>query len=121
MKKVGSKVPKDIENVINEAKLMASLDSDELMSCFDLYFYKEIVYVMLKYMELGSMKNIVTKYHRSYTEEFCRYSLYKVLKGLKKMHDSDVLHRDIKSDNVLHGQNGDIKITDLGLACYLSE
>ena len=64
MKKVGSKIKKDIENVINEAKLMASLDGDELMSCFDLYFYNKIVYVMLEYMELGSMTKIVTKYHR---------------------------------------------------------
>ena len=121
MKKVSSKIQKDIENVINEAKIMASLDCDELMKCFDLYYYKQVAYVMLEYMELGAMKNIVTKYHRNYTEDFCRYSLYKVLLGLKKMHDNDVLHRDIKSDNILHSVNGDIKITDLGLACFLSE
>ena len=121
MKIVSSKIQKDIENVINEAKLMAALDCNELMSCFDLYHHQKVVYIMLEYMDLGSMKSILTKYHRSYTEDFCRYSLYKVLLGLKKMHDNDVLHRDIKSANILHSKNGDIKITDLGLACYLSE
>ena len=41
--------------------------------------------------------------------------------GLKKMHENNVLHRDIKSDNILHSANGDVKISDLGFACFLSE
>ena len=120
MKKVKGEFPRDITNVINEAKIMASLKSDELTICIDLYNYKETVYIMLEYMDQGSMSNIVTKFHHRYSEDFCRYSLYKVIKGLKKMHDNNVLHRDIKSDNILHSRKGDVKITDLGLACYLS-
>ena len=41
--------------------------------------------------------------------------------GLSKMHRHNVLHRDIKSDNVLCSSDGDIKITDLGFSCFLSE
>ena len=71
-------------------------------------------------MDQGSMDKIVTKDYMNYSEDFCRYSLYKVALGLSKMHRHNVLHRDIKSDNVLFSQNGDIKITDLGFSCFLS-
>ena len=37
------------------------------------------------------------------------------------MHDHNVLHRDIKSDNILFSKSGEIKISDLGFACFLSE
>ena len=66
------------------------------------------------------MTKIVTSDHMNYSEDFCRYSLYKVALGLSKMHRNNVLHRDIKSDNVLHSEDGRIKIGDLGTACFLS-
>lgn len=72
-------------------------------------------------MEHGSMTNICIEDNENYSEEFCRYSLFKVAKGLNAMHNKNVLHRDIKSDNILYNGDGEIKITDLGFTCFLSE
>jgi serine/threonine protein kinase len=44
-----------------------------------------------------------------------------VATGLQTMHANNVLHRDIKSDNILCRPNGDIKIADLGLSIFLSQ
>ena len=41
--------------------------------------------------------------------------------GLLKMHSKNVLHRDIKSDNILCSRNGDVKIADLGFSVFLSK
>ena len=41
--------------------------------------------------------------------------------GIKAIHDKNVLHRDIKSDNVLCNPEGDIKISDLGTSVALDE
>ena len=57
-------------------------------------------------MDQGSMTDICIDGNESYSEDFCRYSLYKVAKGLLAMHNKNVLHRDIKSDNILYSEDG---------------
>ena len=37
------------------------------------------------------------------------------------MHNKNILHRDIKSDNILVRPNGEIKLADLGFSVFLSE
>ena len=72
-------------------------------------------------MEHGAMTNICIEDNENYSEEFCRYSLFKVAKGLNAMHNKNVLHRDIKSDNILYNGDGEIKITYIGSSWNLSE
>ena len=71
-------------------------------------------------MSGGSLTEISKLWSKRYSEDFCRYTLYKVAKGLQRMHSKQVLHRDIKGDNVLCNDKGEIKIADLGLSVFLS-
>ena len=36
------------------------------------------------------------------------------------MHMNDVLHRDLKIDNILYNMEGDVKLADLGLSTFLT-
>lgn len=105
-----------------EASLIKYLGSDALIKCIDVYHYKRVVFIILEMMEQGSLTEIILNYWEHYSEEFCRYNLYKAALGLQQMHKHNVLHRDIKSDNILYSlEEGVVKITDLGFACSLSE
>ena len=98
------------------------LGSNELYQYVDFYHYKKKVFIMLEFMEQGNLTNMILESEQRYSENFCRYSLYKVALGLRDMHEHNVLHRDIKSDNILHSlENGEVKISDLGLSCALSQ
>ena len=56
-----------------------------------------------------------------YSEESCKYSLYKVLKALTHLHRLNIVHRDIKSDKVLVRADGEIKISGFGYGAVQSQ
>ena len=74
----------------------------------------------MEYMDLGAF----TKYCESQTikieEKAIAYILKKCLEGLLFLHQRGVVHRDIKSDNVLLNSKGDIKLADFGFATQLT-
>lgn len=44
-----------------------------------------------------------------------------VLLGLQELHSKDIVHLDIKPENILMGKTGNFKIADLGMARFLSK
>ena len=77
--------------------------------------------VFLDYMDGKELSTIIGSYHTTYNEDFIKYSIYMAARGIADMHAMNILHRDIKSDNILCSRNGDIKIADLGLSVFLTE
>ena len=87
-----------------------------------MYDFKNRIWVFLEYMEEGSLTDmILCGEYKHYSEDFARYTIYNVARGILAMHKKNVLHRDIKSDNILCRANGDIKIADLGFSVFLSQ
>lgn len=41
-------------------------------------------------------------------------------KGLHALHSQNILHRDIKLENILHSKTGEIKLADMGLSIFLT-
>ena len=57
------------------------------------------------------------KHHPELLDESKLYGVTRdVLLGLKSLHDKDIVHLDIKPENILKGVSGRYKIGDLGLA-----
>ena len=70
----------------------------------------------MELMDIGAMTNVILENSGNIQEEICKYILYKVLIGLKFLHYNSILHRDIKSDNILINSNCEIKLADFGYA-----
>ena len=72
-------------------------------------------------MDHGSMRDICKKGTENFSEDFYRYTLYKVAKGLHAMHKLDILHKKFNSECIFYSADGSIKIMDAGLQSILSE
>lgn len=75
----------------------------------------------MELMEEGDLSDVIMHRKGNLSEDFCKYSLYQVALGLDYMHSHNILHRSIKSDDVLCRANGEIKIGDLGYSVLLTE
>lgn len=107
------------ELIVNEIIVMKDSKHVNIVNFIDSYLLKGDLWVIMEYMEGGSLTDVVT--HCILTEgqigAVCRESL----KGLEFLHSNGVIHRDIKSDNILLSMDGNIKLTDFGFCAQINE
>jgi len=99
----------------NEVALMKTNDGDSIIKCVEAFEFKQRYWIILEMME-SALTDILIQTGCTYSENFCKYVLYKTLQGLKFLHDRHVIHRDIKSDNILIDCEGNVRLADFGYA-----
>lgn len=71
-------------------------------------------------MNLGSLTSLI-KQVKSIPEHILGLIIYQILKGLEYLHykhdpKKQIIHRDIKSNNILINRKGEVKLADFGIA-----
>lgn len=107
------------ELIINEILVMKGSKHPNIVNYIDSYLLKGELWVVMEYMEGGSLTEIVT--HSVMTEGQIGAVCRETLKGLQFLHSKGVIHRDIKSDNILLNIEGNIKMTDFGFCAQINE
>lgn len=107
------------ELIINEIIVMKESKHPNIVNFIDSYLIKQDLWVVMEYMEGGSLTDVVTHciLNESQIATVCR----ETLNGLKFLHSKGVIHKDIKSDNILLSMEGDIKLTDFGFCAQINE
>lgn len=117
---------KEKSNALNEVRILASINHPNIIS------YKEAFYdddsdslcLVMEYAEGGDLlqKIIDHKVKQSYmNEEFLWNLLIEISQGLEALHSLGIIHRDIKSANILITRDGNIKIGDLNVSKVTKE
>lgn len=78
------------------------------------------IFIVVEYMDCGCLTNMLLESETNYPERMCQYVLYKTLIGIKFLHDRNIIHRDIKSKNILFDSSGEIKLSDISTAAQLT-
>ncbi|KAI8996524.1 Pkinase-domain-containing protein [Trametes punicea] len=105
--------------IINEILVMRASRHPNIVNYIDSFLHKNELWVVMEYMEGGSLTDVVTA--NLMTEGQIAAVSRETAQGLEHLHRHGVIHRDIKSDNVLLSLNGDIKLTDFGFCAQISE
>lgn len=87
-----------------------------MLRCFEAFDYRQRLWIFLEFMDGGCLTPIVEERKGNIPENVCAYILYQTLRGLAYLHKRNIVHRDIKSDNILVSMNGDLKLADFGYA-----
>ncbi|GME68769.1 unnamed protein product [[Candida] boidinii] len=107
------------ELILNEIIVMKDSRHKNIVNFIDSYLIKKDLWVVMEYMEGGSLTDIVT--HSVMTERQMGVVCRETLEGLRFLHSKGIIHRDIKSDNILLSINGEIKLTDFGFCAQIND
>ena len=101
--------------IINEILVMRDSKHRNIVNFIDSFLVKGDLWVVMEYMEGGNLTDVVT--YNMMTEPQIAAVCREVLFGLQFLHSKGVIHRDIKSDNILLSSEGNIK---LSMYCFVS-
>lgn len=105
-----------LARLFKEASAAGSLIHPNIVTIYDVGIEGDHCYIAMEYID-GT-----TLYSHCFSENLLPVAnaidtMIKVCHGLDYAHQRGIIHRDIKPANILLGTNGEIKITDFGLAC----
>ncbi len=109
------KKPGFLDRFIREARAMAKINHPNVVQCYGVFEEKGLNFVAMELMDGKSMQDWVNELGRMPVADAVLVTCV-VAEALQHAHDLNMIHRDIKPDNILVTKKGVIKVADLGLA-----
>ncbi|NLC77417.1 MAG: Stk1 family PASTA domain-containing Ser/Thr kinase [Clostridia bacterium] len=98
-----------------EAQAVARLSHPNIVSIYDVGQEQDLYYLVMEYIEGKTLKEIIQEKGRLEPQEAVEYAL-QLCDALQHAHESNIIHRDIKPQNILITGRGQAKVTDFGIA-----
>jgi RIO-like serine/threonine protein kinase len=110
------------EELAAEIYIMKTSSHENIVKYLDSYLTNDQLWVVMELMEGGNLAEIL-EYHKviQLTEQQMKWIVLNTVRGLCHIHEKHRIHRDIKSDNILLGAEGEVKIADFGFAVQLTK
>lgn len=112
--------PHLVKTIRDEMKVMEMLRHENVVTYYGVEVHRDKIYIFEEYCPGGSLANLL-EHGRIEDEIIIQIYALQMLSGLIYLHSQDVVHRDIKPDNILLDGNGTIKYVDFGAAKVLAK
>ncbi len=102
-----------------EAQSAAGLEHPNIVNIYDVGSESGIHYIVMEYVEGVTLKTYIEKKGRLTYKEAVSIAI-QVGRGMEAAHAKNIIHRDIKPQNILISTEGKAKVTDFGIARAVS-
>lgn len=102
-------------NFLVEASALLKVAHPNIVKLYDFSVEKDRFSLLMEYCPYGCLK-FQLEDKGSFPLNKTLKTGISILRGLMELHANNIIHRDIKPDNILQGENGTVKLADFGLA-----
>ena len=108
-------------NALNEVRILASVRHPNVIAFKEAFidWESESLCLILEYCDDGDLFQKISmqgKRNQFFKEEVIWSSFVQIVRGLKELHDLEIMHRDLKSANVFLSKNGSAKLGDMNVS-----
>ncbi|CAO3592501.1 unnamed protein product [Absidia cylindrospora] len=108
-----------LDLIVNEIMVMQESRHGNIVNFLDSFLVRGNLWVVMEFMEGGALTDVIE--NNTMTEHQIATVCLETTKGLHHLHSQKIIHRDIKSDNVLLNFQGQVKISDFGYCAKLTD
>lgn len=110
-----SKMPELVERFHSEAKVVASLDNENVVKVYDVGRSGDAHFMVMELLDGFSVLDLIQREDQIEVMDALRI-VRQVANGLAAAHAKGIIHRDVKPQNLLLLEDGTVKVLDFGLA-----
>eukprot|EP00759_Apiculatamorpha_spiralis_P008816 PhF_6_TR15672/c0_g1_i1/m.24367/K04409/PAK1; p21-activated kinase 1 len=112
---------KDLPNLEREILTMHAANHENIVRLYSCHRTGMTVWIAMELMHGGKLTEMVDAKKGNFTDPQVAYIMKNILLGLQYLHEHQQMHRDIKSDNVLVDNLGNLKLGDFGFTAMCGE
>ena len=101
----------------NESRAISQLNHKNIIKVFDVSSSVNMQYMVMEYIDGITLKDYIEQQGVVEWKEAVHF-ITQILRALQHAHDNGVIHRDIKPQNIMLLETGEIKVTDFGIARF---
>ena len=112
---------KDLQAVVSEVQILASLNHDHVVKFQGVHQNRHHIFIEMELLSGGSLSALLKQ--KTLTDDEAATVMKGVLEGVSYLHRRDVLHRDLKPDNLLFQSSSlsSVKVVDFGLSAKFGQ
>ena len=108
-----------MKKITYETNLMKKLNHKNITKILEMFEDDKYILIIMEYINGGNLFSFVKK-RRKLSEKISKFLFKQIILGLQHIHSHNIVHRDVKLENILIDLNNTIKICDFGIGRVLS-
>lgn len=107
--------PNSLEKLFREVAIMKKLNHPNIVKLFEVIETDKTLYLVMEYINNGEVFEYLVKNGRM-KENIARQKFRQIVSAVQYLHSKNIIHRDLKAENLLLDANLDVKIVDFGFS-----
>ncbi|XP_073524916.1 serine/threonine-protein kinase SIK1 [Phyllobates terribilis] len=110
----------NLEKIYREVQILKRLRHPHIIRLYQVMETKDMIYIVTEYAKNGELFDYLTVRGRL-SEEEARVKFLQILSAVEYCHSQNIVHRDLKTENLLLSEAMDVKLADFGFGNFYME